>query len=279
MEKGKALGRGLESLFADNLSDTSSITELRISEIEPNRDQPRKSFDETALNELADSIRQHGLLQPIIVRPTDRGTYSIIAGERRWRACRIAGLARVPALIRDIDDGEAAQLALIENLQREDLNPIEEAEGYRRLMEDFSLTQERVAELVGKSRPAVTNALRLLGLPERVRELLLNGEITAGHARALLSIDDGEQLDEAIALALAGASVREIERLAGKKRTVSRPRASKNNYFAEVELALTESMGRRIKITPSGGDKGILKIEFFSREELADLARRISDER
>lgn len=278
MARGSAIGRGLGSLFEENLMDTSSgVSELRLSEIEPNRDQPRKVFDEEALQELAESIAQHGLIQPILVRPKKEGGYSIIAGERRWRASRLAGLVKVPVIIKDCTDEETAQLALIENLQREDLNPIEEAEGYKKLMEDYSLTQERVAELVGKSRPAVANALRLLGLPDELRELLLNGEITAGHARALLAISDSEALKQATEAAKNGATVREIEAMAGRKKTVNRPRPQKSGFYSEVELSLAETLGRKVKVSPAKGGKGTLTLEFYSEDELADFARRLAE--
>lgn len=278
MAKGRAIGRGLGSLFEENSLDVSSgVSELRLSEIEPNRDQPRKHFDEAALEELAESIRQHGLIQPILVRPGKHGTYSIIAGERRWRACRLAGLIKVPVIIKDCSDEETAQLALIENLQREDLNPIEEAEGYKKLMDDYSLTQERVAELVGKSRPAIANALRLLGLPAEIRQLLLEGKITAGHARALLAITDSETLAAAVKAAVEGASVRDIEAMAGRKKSVARPREKKSGFCAEVELSLKEALGRKVKITPTRGGKGTITLEFYSEEELADFARRLAE--
>lgn len=278
MAKGRAIGRGLGSLFEENSLDVSGgVSELRLSEIEPNRDQPRKAFDQEALEELAESIRQHGLIQPILVRPGKNGIYSIIAGERRWRASRLAGLVKVPVIIKECSDEQTAQLALIENLQREDLNPVEEAEGYKKLMDDFNMTQERVAELVGKSRPAVANALRLLGLPQEARELLLEGKITAGHARALLAITDNEIFAAALKAATDGATVRDIERMAGKKKSVSRPREKKSSYCSEVELSLTSALGRKVKITPAKGGKGTITFEFFSEQELADFARRLAE--
>lgn len=189
MAKAKGgLGKGLEALFADNSTDEAAVSTLAVSEIEPNRGQPRKQFDPAALADLADSIRQHGVLQPLVVRPMPDGSYQLVAGERRWRAARMAGLSQVPVVIKELSDSETMALALIENLQREDLNAIEEAMGYRDLMENFGLTQEQVSAKVGKSRPVVTNALRLLGLPEEVRGLLSEGKLSAGHARALLSL-------------------------------------------------------------------------------------------
>ena len=205
VKKG-GLGRGLEALFSENATDEGKLSELDIHEIEPNKEQPRKDFDEQALNELADSISVHGLLQPIVVRPRATGRYEIIAGERRWRACRIAGLTRVPAVIKELDEQSAAEIALVENLQREDLNAYEEALGYSTLIEKFGLTQEVAASRVGKSRAAVANALRLLKLDKKILEALRVGKITAGHARALLAVE-GEKRDELFELALKGASV------------------------------------------------------------------------
>ena len=191
----KGLGRGLDALLADNAIDEkvqSGVTMLKISDVEPNRAQARTYFDETALLELADSISRHGILQPIAVRKKNNGYYEIIAGERRWRASKIAGLNEIPAIIKEVDDQQAGELSLIENLQRENLNPVEEARGYRDLMEKFGLTQDQVAKQVGKSRSAVANMLRLLDLPDSVLEMLKNGEISAGHAKALLALDDEE---------------------------------------------------------------------------------------
>lgn len=272
--KKKGLGRGLESLFSDNASDSASPTTLRLSEIEPNRDQPRKEFDADALAELADSISRHGLLQPITVRPMPNSTYQIVAGERRWRACRMAGLDSVPVIIREMSDTECMELALIENLQREDLNAIEAAEGYKYLMDKFGMTQAEVAESVGKSRPAVANALRLLALPDDILQHVKSGDITAGHARALINLD-GDSRTEGLELALRGASVRDIERVGRKPRRAdvqSRPMAG---YYKEVELALKEELGRRVRVTGSDG-KGKLEIEFYSDDDLTDLARRLA---
>ncbi|MBR2044144.1 MAG: ParB/RepB/Spo0J family partition protein, partial [Clostridia bacterium] len=214
--KKGGLGRGLDALFGENATDEGKLSELDINEIEPNKEQPRKDFDEEALSELADSISRHGLLQPIVVRPRPNGRYEIIAGERRWRACRLAGLYTVPALIKEMDELGAAEAALVENLQREDLNPYEEALGYSTLIERFSLTQEDAAERVGKSRAAVANALRLLKLPEKMLNALREGKISAGHARALLAAE-GEKQEELFRLALAGASVRSLEAMTKKK--------------------------------------------------------------
>lgn len=190
--KKGGLGRGLEALFDENAIENEGAVELRLTEIEPNRNQPRREFDDEALSELTQSIEKHGLIQPIVVRPTAAGTYQIVAGERRWRACRMAGLESVPVIIRELSDLEYMEVALIENLQREDLNAVEEAQGYRALIDGYGLTQEQVAESVGKSRTAVTNSLRLLNLDEQSLLALKSGEITAGHARALLSVSEEE---------------------------------------------------------------------------------------
>lgn len=277
--KKGGLGRGLESLFNENASDSGSAVTLRLSDIEPNRNQPRKSFDEEALSELSESIKIHGLIQPIVVRPEANGTYRIIAGERRWRACVMAGLSEVPAVIKETDDKELMELALIENLQREDLNAVEEALGYRLLMDTYGMTQENVSESVGKSRSAVANSLRLLSLNENELDLLKEGRITAGHARALLSCEDGDLRKDMLEKALNGASVRELENMAkGKKTSVKdKKEKRKESYFEEVELALKNELGRRVNVKKTGKESGTLTIEFFSREELADFAKRLAE--
>lgn len=213
VKKG-GLGRGLDSLFSENATDSDGAVKLNINDIEPNRDQPRKDFDEQSISELADSIARHGLIQPIVVKPNANGRYSIIAGERRWRASRIAGLSEVPVIIKDADEQTLMELALIENLQREDLNAVEEALGYRSLIDGYGLTQEEVAKRMGKSRSAVTNALRLLALNSTELEALRRGSITAGHARALLSCDDENTRSKMLLAAADGASVRDLERMA-----------------------------------------------------------------
>ncbi len=279
VKKG-GLGRGMDSLFTENTVETKQAVELRLSQIVPNRDQPRKVFDDTALRELSESIKMHGLIQPLLVRPMSDGSYQIVAGERRWRASRLAGLEKVPVVIKEMSDSEVCELALIENLQREDLNPIEEAEGYKTLMDSYSLTQEQVAERVGKSRSAVANALRLIGLSVAEKEALQNGEITAGHARALLSIPDKELRRQAFELAKTGASVREIERISKQQAvgiTMKKPRI-KNKTYVETEAALAEQIGRKVKIS-GNGKSGTLQIEFFSDDDLFDLAKKIAGEK
>lgn len=279
--KKGGLGRGLESLFNENATDTDGAVKLNINDIEPNRGQPRKDFDETALSELADSIAQHGLIQPIVVKPTAQGRYSIIAGERRWRACRMAGLNEVPVIIKDADEQTLMEIALIENLQREDLNAVEEALGYRSLIDSFGLTQDEVAKKMGKSRSAVTNALRLLALNDAELEALRRGTITAGHARALLSCDDEEARAKMLLAAADGASVRELERLAAaakKKPAAKKAETKKPTFYSEVELSLKDSLHRRVKITPAGNGKGTITLEFFNDAELSEFAKKLAGE-
>ena len=279
--KKGGLGKGLETLFNENATDNEGAVTLNINDIEPNRNQPRKDFDEGALTELADSISRHGLIQPIVVRPTLDGRYMIIAGERRWRACRLAGVTEVPVMIKDTDDKTLMELALIENLQREDLNPVEEALGYRALIDDFSLTQEEVAHRMGKSRSAVTNSLRLLSLNDAELEALRKGMITAGHARALLSCDNEETRQKLLLLAAEGASVRELERMANfakKAATPKKEQKSKPNFYSEVELSLKNEIGRKVNIKPTGKGKGTLTIEFYNDKELAEFAKKLAGE-
>ena len=278
--KKGGLGRGLEALFNENATDEKGVVTLRLSEIEPNRNQPRTSFDENALSELAESIAKHGLIQPIVVRPTSSGVYQIVAGERRWRACRMAGLIEVPVVIKELDDQNYYEIALIENLQREDLNAVEEAQGYRTLVDTYGLTQEQVAESVGKSRSAVTNALRLLNLNEKALEALKNGEITAGHARAILAADSDELATQMLKAAKSGASVRELEAMAKAQIKVTRltpPTVAKNNFYSEVEISLKNELGRKVDIKSKGKGKGTITLEFYSDEELAEFARKLSE--
>lgn len=279
--KKSGLGRGLTSLFDENSSDNEGAVTLNLNDIEPNRDQPRKDFDETALSELADSIAQHGLIQPIVVKPNLDGRYSIIAGERRWRASRMAGLTEVPVVIKEADEQTLMEIALIENLQREDLNAVEEALGYRSLIDTYGLTQEEVAKKMGKSRSAVTNALRLLALNDNELEALRRGSISAGHARALLSCDDEATRAKMLIAAADGASVRELEKTAADaKKAKSAAKAApqkKPTFYSEVELSLKNEMRRKVHINPSGNGKGALTIEFFSDDELAEFAKRLAE--
>ena len=279
MAKKGGLSRGFDSLFAENFLESNSPVTLRISEIEPNRDQPRKEFDEAALQELADSISRHGLIQPLLVRPKPMGGYQLVAGERRWRACRIAEVDEVPVVIREMSDGEAMELAMIENLQREDLNPIEEAAGYKYLMDNFDLTQEQVAERCGKSRSAVANSIRLLSLPSDILELIKIGELTAGHGRAILSIEDPELREKAVIMAQKGATVRDLEKL-GKSRPATKSKAQPklDNYYREMEIALKNDIGRKVKIEGSRKkDQGTITIEYYSKEDLAAIAAKLSE--
>lgn len=279
--KKSGLGRGLEDLFNENSIDSDGAVTLRLTEIEPNRSQPRTNFDDDALSELADSIAKHGLIQPIIVRPTSMGTYQIVAGERRWRACRMAGLDEVPVVIKELDDRSYYEIALIENLQREDLNAVEEAQGYKTLIDTYSLTQEQVAESVGKSRSAVTNALRLLNLAPNALKALENGEITAGHARAILSAENEEMASKMLTVAKYGASVRELENMAKAKpktETSAKTPKLKNNFYSEVEISLKNELGRKVDIKSKGKGKGTITVEFYSDDELAEFAKKLAGE-
>ena len=246
----RGLGSGFDSLFTDNSSDVQIKKTLRIAEIEPNRDQPRKTFSDEAITALAESIREHGMLQPILVRPLDTGGYQIVAGERRWRAARMLGLDEVPVNIRELSDTETMQIAIIENLQRENLNPVEEASGYNELIEKYGMTQEQVAKMVGKSRSAVANAVRLLSLPPRVLKMLENGDISAGHAKALLGFEDEEMLIAIANRAVdGGMTVRQVERLAQKSTepadTAEKSDKRIDNYFVEMEISLKERLALR----------------------------------
>lgn len=278
--KKGGLGRGLDALFADNsieeIASTSAV-KLKIMDIEPNRDQPRKIFDEDALAELADSIAKHGVIQPLLVRPMPDGSYQLVAGERRWRASRMAGLTEVPVVIKELSDDEAMALALIENLQREDLNVIEEAQGIKALMDTLSLTQDEAAERVGKSRPAVANALRLLKLPDSVIALVSDGKLSPGHARALLGFKDEQDIIETADLIIEkGLTVRDVEKLVKKRNKepkAEKPAARRASYYDEVELALTDFLGRKVKVgTKPGKESGVLEIDFFDKDDLTRLA-------
>ncbi len=279
------LGKGLDAIFIENdTNDTNSNVFLKISEIEPNREQPRKDFNEEALRELADSIATHGVLQPLLVRPIAGGGYQLVAGERRWRASRMAGLSEVPVVIREMTDSEMTQLALIENLQREDLNSVEEALGYKSLMETYNLTQDEVARAVGKSRPAVANAMRLLNLPNEVLDMLKDGEISAGHARALLGITDEEMMIKtAKSIVPQDLTVRDVERLAKKQAAEQKPKSEKSHIkrapiYDEVELSLNEHLSRKVKVLNDKENNGTLQIEFYSEEDLIQLAKLLGRE-
>ena len=283
MAKG-GLGAGLDTLFSDNASDVQVKKTLRTAELEPNRDQPRKAFSDEAITALADSIREHGMLQPILVRPISSGGYQIVAGERRWRAARMAGLDEVPVNIRELSDLETMQIAIIENLQRENLNPVEEAAGYNDLIEKFGMTQEKVAKMVGRSRSAVANAVRILSLPDRVLKMVENGELSSGHARALLGFEDEEMLiATALRAADGGLTVRQVEKAAqksadhGEETSTEKSNKKIDNYFKEMELSLNERLGRKVKVD-YGKNKGALILEFYDKNDLASLADKLAKE-
>ncbi|MBO7179469.1 MAG: ParB/RepB/Spo0J family partition protein [Clostridia bacterium] len=284
MAKKKGLGKGLEALLIDNSTEelsSSSAVKLKLSEIEPNKNQPRKNFDEEALAELAHSIELHGIIQPLLVRPMIDGSYQLVAGERRWRASRMAGLTEVPVVIKELTDAQVAELALVENLQREDLDPIEEALGYKELSERYDYTQEEISNLVGASRPAIANALRLLTLPEEIISLVSKKELSAGHARALLTLEDDEaKITLAKLVIKEDISVRETERLA-RKQIKTEPTGKKtkkrNPYYDEVELALSDVLQRKVRVTKST-KKGSIEIEFFDDEDLKKLIKIFDNE-
>ena len=280
--KKGGLGKGLEAIFIENDMEPQNSVKLKISEIEPNRDQPRTDFVEEALAELAESIAQHGVLQPILVRPVSGACYQIVAGERRWRASRMAGLTEVPVIIRELTDQEVMEIALIENLQREDLSPIEEALGYKSLMDTYEFTQDDVAKTVGKSRSAISNAIRLLSLPQAVIDLISEGVLSSGHARPLLTLRTFEEI-EVMAKKAADEelSVREVERLCkdylengADKKKKARVVKKRNPFFDEVEISLKEALGRRVKVKDKPRkNKGILEIEFYDNDDLAHIAK------
>ena len=279
-KKQSGLGKGLGALMLENSVDEMVATNtLPLNEIMPNKEQPRKTFDEGALQELADSIVQHGVLQPLLVRPLASGGYQLVAGE--WRASRMAGLKEVPVVVKELSDVETMEIAIIENLQREDLNPIEEAEGLQALIDRCGFTQEEVATSVGKSRPAIANALRLLKLPPEVREMTKAGEISAGHARELLAFDSEAAIYEvAQNIVKNNLTVRDVERLAktSDKASASAQRKNKrrDSFYDEVELTLTEVLGRKVKVY-NGRGKGTLEIEFYSADDLKEIANKLGE--
>lgn len=282
--KKTGLGKGLSSIFADNYTESvvskkESITTLKLSQLEPKSDQPRKYFDSDALEALADSISQHGLIQPIVVRRTELGFYQIIAGERRFRASKMAGLSEVPVVIVDADELKSAEISLIENIQREDLNPYEEAQGYYSLMHEFDLTQEQVSERVGKSRSAIANTLRLLDLPDEVLEMLKTGDISAGHAKALLALTDKEMIvDTAQKILIRSLSVRDTEALVKKLNRLAQEADEGDDderqiiidYVKDLENRARELTGRQVKIKAKGKNK-VLQVEFADNEDLETL--------
>ena len=274
-KKPSGLGRGLGALLGDDVlnTETTGSLHLPISQVETCSSQPRKIFDEAALAELAESIREHGIIQPLTVRKLSSGYYQIIAGERRWRAARMAGLQEVPAIVIEADDRKAAELAMIENLQREDLNPMEEAAGFQALIDNYHMTQEEAAQRVGKSRSAVTNSLRLLGLTPAVRKLVEENKLSAGHARALLTLSPAVQESAANAVVAGGLSVRQTEALAKRLSAEKKPPKEKPagpDYTAEAEKDLSSRLGRGVHIV-SGRKKGRIELEYYGLDDLNDL--------
>ncbi len=277
MASNKGLGRGLGALlgdFSEETQEKSAYQLLPIYKVEPNPGQPRQDFDEEELQALSESIAIHGVIQPLTVRETGSGYYQIIAGERRWRAARLANLMEIPAVIVEADDKKAMELALIENLQRQDLNAVEEALGYRSLMEDYGLTQEEAASRVGKSRPAVAKSLRLLGLGQDVQEMVRTGKLTAGHARAVLSLKTGKKQSEAAQkIAALGLSVRQAELLCKNMSKEPEPKKEPTlavDYVAECEKSLSKHLGRGVKIV-NGKRKGRFELEFYGQDDLQVL--------
>lgn len=275
-KKPSGLGRGLGALLGDDVmkTESSGSLSLPISQVETCSSQPRKRFDDESLQELADSISQHGIIQPLTVRKLSSGYYQIIAGERRWRAARLAGLQEVPVIVIEADDRKAAELAMIENLQREDLNPMEEAAGFQSLIESYHMTQEEAAQRVGKSRSAVTNALRLLGLTPSVRKLVEEGKLSAGHARALVPLSPSLQESAANAIVSGGLSVRQTEalvkRLSAEKKEAQVKDPDEVDYLAEAQNELKARLCRGVKIVP-GRKKGRIELEYYGVDDLNDL--------
>ena len=283
--KKSGLGRGFDSLLLDNATESAentSVVTLKLSEIEPNKQQARKQFDEETISELAASIEEHGILQPLLVRPLISGGYQLVAGERRWRAARAVGLSEIPVIIKALSDEEATIISLIENLQRENLNPVEEAYGFQDLINTYGLTQEDVAKKVGKSRTAVTNTLRILKLPEKVIEFVRQGKLSAGHAKALAGMENDALILTATEIIInKGLSVRETEKLVKnfgrEKKKAEHLKQKRNSFFDEVELALSNSLGRKAKVVTKGnGDCGSLVIDFYDKEDLELIAKALS---
>lgn len=289
----KGLGKGLDALFGDAKADDvlspgvsesvdGKVISLKIIDVEPNKDQPRTDFDDEALEELADSIRQHGVITPIIVKKANNGFYTIVAGERRWRASKKAGLKEIPAVVRELTEIQTQEIALIENLQRQDLNPVEEAFGYKRLMEEFSLSQEEVSQKLGKSRSSVANSVRILSLPKEVIDFVRGGEISFGHAKVILSVKDSQtQKKIANEVVSKGLSVRATEEIAKEKpKKVSKEKKkdlNKELAFVDAEKKMTEALGTKVKIA-SKGNKGLVQIEYYSSDELERIIKILTKE-
>ena len=270
------LGAGLDFLFSDNANEVQVKKTLRTSEIEPNREQPRKNFNEDAIASLAESIKEHGMLQPILVRPLEYGGYQIVAGERRWRAARMIGLEEVPVNIRELSDTQAMQIAIIENLQRENLNPIEEAKGYNELIEKYGMKHEEVGTMVGKPRSSIANVVRILSLPEPVQKMIENGDLSLGHAKVLLGFEDSKTIISIAEKASnGGMSVRQIENLLKQNKVPRRTLKKTDTYFTEMEISLNERLGRKVKVDYSK-NKGTLILEFYDKDDLKQIAEKLA---
>lgn len=279
MAKRGVLNQKFNSIFDDNSfdEDDEGVSTLKLTDIEPNKSQPRKNFDITALNTLADSIRQNGVIQPLLVRSMPDGTYQIVAGERRWRAAKMAGLTEVPVLVKELTDLQAQQIALIENLQRENLNPIEEANGYKELMDKFGMTQEEVARVVGKARSSIANSLRLLNLPPIIAEMVSNNELSTGHCKVLLGVSETKDMVE-LAHKAAGkdVSVREMERMVKALDKKEKPEKKKDTFYMEAEISLAKALETNVIIV-SGKKKSTIQIEFYNDEDLTDIVNRLAN--
>lgn len=287
MPKKSGLGKGLDALFEDNNSESSGgVLTLRISEVEPNKNQPRQTFDEESIANLAESIRENGLIQPIVVRKTAMG-YQIIAGERRWRACRMLGMNEITAVVKEFDDEQVAKAALIENIQREDLNPIEEAAAYKDLMEKYNMTQEQLSKVVGKSRSSIANSVRMLDMPELIQDYLINGKLNIGQAKAIGAAKDAETMEQIARQASDGKlTVRGIEKLIAKLAEENTEKKAEildedtkktRNYCTEMEIALREKLGRKVKISPIGdGSSGKITIDYIGMDDLSAIADKLT---
>ena len=279
MAKRGVLNQNFNSIFDDNSfdEDEEGISTLKLTDIEPNKSQPRKNFDIEALKTLADSIRQNGIIQPLLIRSMPDGTYQIVAGERRWRAAKMAGLTEVPVLIKELSDQQAQQIALIENLQRENLNPIEEANGYKELMEKFGMTQEDVARVVGKARSSIANSLRLLNLPPIIAEMVSNNELSTGHCKVLLGVKETKDMVE-LAHKAAGkdVSVREMEKMVKALDKSEKPEKKKETFYVEAEISLAKALETNVNIVP-GKNKSTIQIDFYSDEDLTDIVNRLAN--
>ncbi len=286
MAKRASLGRGMAAVFEDNTTESKdSISKARLTDIEPNKNQPRKKFDDAEIQALADSILEHGVIQPIIVRPLPDERYQIVAGERRWRACKMAGLTEIPIIVRELTDADTAKIALIENIQRSDLNPVEEAAAYKQLIDQFGMTQDEVAKMVGKSRSVIANSVRLLNLPDEIQDMLKNDRLSVGHAKALVGVDDIDFMIEMARKAADGLlTVRNIEKLVSDHEFLSdyqkidfpeRTRKD-NNYYTEMELALADQLKRKVKISVGNDGKGTISIDFFDKNDLEEISNALS---